>query len=242
MRPISVLRRSSRLVVGVAVLIGAVGLLSGDAGATGLSARALLKTALHNATSSHWVHESVQVKQKGVAVQDAEDDIGATEGLQFVSSLGGGESEVIAFDHSQTLYVRANALGLTSIYALSSTDATTFANEWMTVTPSNSEYGSIAYATDLASDFGQVRFAGAISESGVITYKGRRVRALRGTVPPIGGAPKFVGTLYVTSSGKPRPVAFIEHNAKASITVTWTSWGHHYVLHAPTGAIAFPTS
>jgi hypothetical protein len=226
----------------VVVLIGAAGFLSGDAGASGLSARALLKTALHNATSSHWVHESVQVKQKGVAVQDAEDDIGATEGLQFVSSLGGGESEVIAFDHSQTLYVRANALGLTSIYALSSTDATTFANEWMTVTPSDSEYGSIAYATTLASDFGQVRFTGAISESGVITYKGRRVRALRGTVPPLDGAPKFVGTLYVTATGKLRPVTFVERNSKATVTVTWNAWGHHYVLHAPTSAVAFPTS
>jgi hypothetical protein len=242
MRPFSVIRRAPRLVLGAAVLFGAVVSLSGDAAATGLSARVLLKTALHNATFSHWVHESVQVKQKGVAVQDAEDDIGATEGLQFVSSLGGGESEVIAFDHAHTLYVRANALGLTSIYALSSADATTYANEWMTVTPSDSEYSSIAYATDLASDFGQVRFTGKISETGIIPYKGRRVRELRGTVPPLGGAPKFGGTLYISASGKPRPVAFIERNAKASITVTWTSWGHHYVLHAPTSVAAFPTS
>ena len=168
--------------------------------------------------------------------------LGATEGLQFVSSLGGGESEVIAFDRLQTLYVRANALGLTSIYSLSSTDATTFAGEWMTVTPSDSEYGSIAYATTLASDFGQVRFAGAISESGVITYKGRRVRALKGTVPPLDGAPKFAGTLYVTATKKPLPVAFVEVNAKATVTVSWSSWGHHYVLHAPSGAVAFPTS
>ena len=224
------------------MLLGALGFLSPGAGAAGQSARALLRVALHHATSSHWVHESVQIKQKGVVVQEASDDMGATEGLQFVSSLGGGESEVIAFDRLQTLYVRANALGLTSIYSLSSTDATTFAGEWMTVTPSDSEYGSIAYATTLASDFGQVRFAGAISESGVITYKGRRVRALKGTVPPLDGAPKFAGTLYVTATKKPLPVAFVEVNAKATVTVSWSSWGHHYVLHAPSGAVAFPTS
>ncbi|MCU1362360.1 MAG: hypothetical protein JWM55_188 [Acidimicrobiaceae bacterium] len=238
----SVRVRATRLVVGAAVLLGAVALLSGDVGASGATARALLRTALDNAISSHWVHESVQVKQKGVVVQEASDDIGTTEGLQFVSSLGGGESQVVAFDRLQTLYVRANTLGLTSIYALSSTDAATYANEWMTLTPSNSEYGSIAYGTTLASDFGQVRFTGGVAESGVMTFKGRRVRALRGTVPPLDGAPTFAGTLYVTATGKPRPVTFVERNAKATVTVSWSSWGHRYVLHAPTGAVTFPTS
>ncbi len=242
MRPFSDRRRGSRLVVGGAVLLGALGSLSGGAGASGSSARELLNKALHDATSSHWVHENVQVKQKGVVVQEANDDIGATQGLQFVSLVGGGESEVIAFDHLQTLYVRANASGLSSIYELSSTDAATYANEWLTVTPSDSEYGSIAYATTLASDFGQVRFSGAISESGVMTYKGRRVRALRGTVPPLDGAPKFAGTLYVTATGKPLPVTFVEVNPKASVSVSWSSWGHHYVLHEPTGAVTLPTS
>jgi hypothetical protein len=241
MRP-SVFLRRTRLILGATILLGAAGFLSSDAGAAGPSARALLDEALHNATTSHWVHESVQVKQKGVVVQEASDDIGAAEGLQFVSSLGGGESEVIAFDHLHTLYVRANSLGLTSIYALSSTDATTYAGEWMTVTPSDSEYGSIAFATTLASDFGQVRFSGAISESGVIIFKGRRVRALKGIVPPFEGAPKFVGTLYVTATGKLRPVTFVERNAKATVTVSWSSWGHHYALHAPTGVVVFPTS
>jgi len=242
MRPISVLRRTSRLALGTAVLFAVIGAAVSDAHATTASARALLHTALHNATTSGWVHESVQVKQKGVAVQDAQDDIGTHEGLQFVSSLGGGESEVIAFDQLQTLYVRANTLGLTAIYSLSSADATTYANEWMTVTPSNSEYGSIAYATTLASDFGQVRFSGAVSESGVVTVAGRRVRALKGTVPPLDGAPRFVGTLYVTATGRPLPVKFVERDANASVTVSWTAWGHHYVLHTPTGAVAFPTS
>lgn len=241
MRPMSELRRVAHAAIGTAALFAPIAFVSTGAAAT-LSPRALLDTALHNATSSHWVHESVQVKQKGVVVQEANDDIGATEGLQFVSTLGGGESEVIAFDRSHTIYVRANALGLTSIYALSSTDATTFAADWMTVTPSDSEYGSIAYATTLASDFGQVRFSGAVSESGVVVFKGRRVRVLKGTVPPVDGAPKFVGTLYVTATGKLRPVTFVERNAKAMVTVSWSSWGHRYVLHAPTGAVSFPTS
>jgi hypothetical protein len=238
----SVRVRATPLVVGAAVLLGAVGLLSGEVAASVPSARALLRTALDNAISSHWVHESVQVKQKGVLVQESSDDIGTTAGLQFVSSLGGGESEVIAFHRLQSLYVRANALGLTSIYALSSTDAATYANKWMTLTPSNAEYGSVAYGTTLASDFGQVRFSGAIAESGLMTFQGRRVRALRGTVPPLDGAPKFAGTLYVTATGKPRPVAFVERDTKATVTVSWSSWGHRYVLHAPTGAVTFPTS
>jgi hypothetical protein len=242
MRLISVLRRNAHVALGTSVLFAAIAVLSASADAATLSARALLDTALHHATSSHWVHESVQVKQKGVLVQEANDDIGATEGLQFVSTLGGGESEVIAFARLQTLYVRANALGLTSIYALSSADSTTYASQWMTVTPSDSEYGSIAYATTLASDFGQVRFTGRVSESGVVTYKGRRVRELKGTVPPLDGAPKFVGTLYVTATGKTLPVAFVEHNARATVTVSWSAWGHHYVLHAPSGAVPFPTS
>jgi hypothetical protein len=242
MTPTSVLLRSHRLVVSAAVLLSVVGVFSAGAGASTLTGRALLDKALETAKTSGWVHEGVQVKQKGVVVQDSLDDIGTTEGVQYVSTLGGGASEVIAFDQSQTLYVRANALGLTAIYQLSSADAATYNDEWMSLTPSDTEYSSIAYATTLASDFGQVRFSGEVTESGLRTVDGRRVHALSGIVPPIDGAPKFNGTLYVRATGKPLPVLFVESDAKNKVSVTWSNWGHHYVLTTPTGAVAWPTT
>jgi hypothetical protein len=242
MRSVFSLARGLRLVAGLAVLCGALGPLSARADASATPGRALLDRALHDATTSRWVHESVQVKQKGVVVEDALDDIGATEGIQYVSELGGAASEVIAFDQRQILYVRSNVAGLTTIYQLSATDAATYTNQWLTVTPSDAEYSSIAYATDLTSDFGQVRFAGAVTESGVLRVEGRRVRALSGVVPPIDGAPRFDGTLYVTATGRALPVVFDEKNARASVSVSWADWGHRYVLHAPTSTAVFPTS
>ena len=59
---------------------------------------------------------------------------------------------------------------------------------------------------------------------------------------PIGGAPRFKGTLYVRATGKPLPVRFVESNAKNSVSVTWSNWGHHYVLTMPTSAVAWPTT
>jgi hypothetical protein len=233
--------RGIRVTFGVAVLLGGLVFTAG-AGAASPSGRGLLAAALHNATSASWVHESVQVKQGSVVVQDSIDYIGAKEGQQLVSGLGGANSELIAFDQRQMLYVRANSEGLATLYELSSADAATYANEWLLLTPSDADYSSIAYATTLASDFGQVRFTGAVSESGVITYAGRHVIALSGVVPPFDGAPKFDGTLYVTASGKVLPVTFVERDDRSSITVSWASWGHHYVLHTPANAVAFPTS
>ncbi|MFY9782999.1 MAG: hypothetical protein WAK12_05655 [Acidimicrobiales bacterium] len=241
MRHVSSSRRDVRATIGVAVLLVTLVFSSGVASASS-SGRALLKTALHHATSAGWVHETVQVKRKSVVVQDSLDYIGATEGQQYVSGLGGATSELIAFDQRHMLYVRANSAGLSTLYSLSSTDAATYANEWLLLTPSDADYSSIAYATTLVSDFGQVRFAGAVTESGVITYAGRRVRALSGVVPAFDGAPKFGGTLYVTASGKVLPVTFVERDAKASITVSWADWGHRYVLRAPANPVDFPTS
>src|SRR5580698_10160517 len=80
-RPFSVILRGATVVLGVVLLLGTSGDLTVDAGAASGGAHALLDAALHDATTSHWVHESVQVKQKGVVVQEANDDIGATEGL-----------------------------------------------------------------------------------------------------------------------------------------------------------------
>jgi hypothetical protein len=242
MRAVPVLLRSRSLVLGAAVLLSVVGVFSTEAGASTLTGRALLDKALKNAKASGWVHEGVLVKQKGVVVQNSLDDIGTNEGVQYVSTLGGGASEVIAFDQSHTLYVRANTLGLTAIYQLSSADAATYDNEWMSLTPSDAEYSSIAYATTLASDFGQVRFSGKVTESGLRTVDGRRVVGLSGVVPPIGGAPRFKGTLYVRATGKPLPVRFVESNAKNSVSVTWSNWGHRYVLTMPTSAVAWPTT
>jgi hypothetical protein len=241
-RTVSALRRSHRLFLSAAFLVGVAAVVSNGVGASTLTGRALLDKALENAKAAGWVHESVQVKQKGVVVQESDDDIGTSEGVQYVATLGGGSSEVLAFDASHTLYVRANTLGLTSIYSLSSTDAATYNDEWMTLTPGDAEYSSIAYATTLASDFGQVRFSGKVTESGLRTVDGRRVHALSGIVPPVGGAPKFHGTLYVRATGKPLPVLFVEHDAKDTVSVTWSNWGHHYVLTTPTGAVAWPTT
>ena len=235
----AVARSIPALLVAVALGVGTPPL---RAGAASSSAASTLAVALRNAKAAHWVHETVRVVRGGVVVETSHNDIGTSEGLQVVTSPGGGSSRLVAFDRSKTLYVRANASALTFIYLMTSTNAATYAGQWLELTPSDSIYGSTSFATTLASDFSQVRFTGQVTLGGPTTFEGRRVRTLKGVVPAMNGAPRFQGTLYVTAQGPLRPVGFREVSSKATIVVAWSGWGHAVRLSVPAGAVAYPTT
>jgi len=227
------------LLVALALSVGSLPL---SAGAASLSASSTLRAALRNAKAAQWVHETVRVLRSGTVVETSNNDIGINEGLQVTTSVGGASSRLLAFDKSKTLYVRANASALTLIYLMSSANAQTYTGQWLELTPSDSIYASTSFATTLASDFSQVRFTGPVTLGGPTTFEGKRVRTLSGVVPAMDGAPRFQGTLYVTTKGKLRPVGLREVSAKATIEVAWSNWGHAYVLATPSGAVAYPTS
>jgi hypothetical protein len=229
------------LVLGGALTV-TVAVTSLTSGAATPSATALVAAALANAKASHWVHETVDIYEEGVVVESSHDVIGATGGEQSEIIANGGTSELLALDASKTLYVRADAAALTTTYSMTSTDAATFSNEWLELTPSNSIYDSVAFATTLASDFSQVRFTGPVREGGVGVLEGKKVRAIAGTVPPINGAPRFKGTLDVTATGRLLPLRFRESRGSTVIVVTWSKWGQGTTLSAPSGAVAYPTS
>jgi hypothetical protein len=223
-----------------ASMVGALALPLTASG-TSSPASAILTAALRDAKASRWVHETVRVLRGSVVVETSRNDIGTREGLQIVTSIGGGSSRLLAFDKSKSLFVRANANALSGIYLMTSANATTYAGQWLELTPVDSIYESTSFATSLASDFSQVRFTGPVTVGDAI-FEARHVRSLSGVVPAMNGAPSFKGTLYVTTSGTIRPVGFREVDAKATIIVAWSNWGHAYDLVAPTGAVPYPTS
>jgi hypothetical protein len=225
-----------------ASLTVSVAVLPLSAGAATPSARSLLARALADAKASHWVHETVNIEEKGLVVESSHNVIGVSGGEQTSIIANGGTSELIALDAKKALYVRANAVALTATYSMSATSAASFANDWLELTPSTSIYDSVAFATTLASDFSQVRFTGRLHLGGVGTFKGRKVREIAGVVPAINGAPRFNGTLDVTATGRPLPVRFHEIRGATVIVVTWSDWGHGTTLTVPSGAVAYPTS
>ena len=225
---------------GVLVLAGAVAAPSG--GAATKSATSLLARALADARSSHWVYENVEIKEGGVAVESSHDHIGASSGEQSSILSNGGTSELIAVNGAQTLYLRADAAALTLTYSMSSADAATYANEWLELTPSTPIYPSVAYATTLASDFSQVRFIGPLHLGGPGAVDGKNVGVIASDVPAVNGAPRFKGTLDVTTHGRVLPVRFNEVRGSTTITVTWSKWGRAAALAVPSGAVAYPSS
>ncbi len=213
-----------------------------SAGAATPTARSLVERALADAKASRWVHETVDIYHGGVVIESSHDVIGVSGGEQESILSNGGTSELLALDAMKTLYVLADAAALTTTYSMSSVDATTFSNQWLELTPSSSIYDSVAFATTLASDFSQVRFAGRLHLGGEGVVAGKRVRVIAGNVPAIDGAPSFKGTLDVTANGRALPVRFHEIHGSTVIVVTWSKWGHGTSLTAPTGAVAYPTS
>ena len=234
-------RRARRAGLGVAIALAGAGAVLAPAGATTPTASALLASALHDATSAHWVHERTIMLIKGSVVSMGVNVIGATGGEQKVITANGGSARLIALDRNRRMFINANEPALTSMFGITSARAASAANHWLVLTPSDPNYASVDSATTLKSDFAQISFIGGPVLKGVTTLAGHKVYELFGAVPPSNGVPEGSGMLYVSATGKPLPFAYHVVAGSFALAVSWTGWGHGVALRAPKGAVAFPT-
>ena len=232
-------RAAAALVMSAGALAGALALA--PAGAATPSAAALFSSAVRDATSAHWVHERTIMLIKGSVVSMGVNVIGATGGEQKVITANGGSAQLIALDRNRRMFIRANEPALSSMFGLSSAAATSGANHWLVLTPSDPNYASVDSATTLSTDFAQLSFIGGPVLRGETTLAGHKVWELFGAVPASNGVPEGSGTLYVTATVRPLPFAYHVVAGSFALTVSWTGWGHGVALRAPTGAVAFPT-
>lgn len=203
---------------------------------------ALLKTALRDAIARGWVHE-VGVSTQGGASSKYIDDIGTGEGRQEIALSNGVHAQVIAFDQKKIMYIRANALGISTFFGISKTQPGQYANKWLIVRPDNTNYTTVAADTTLKSDFeSQLTSYGKVSEGGLVTLEGERVRPLTWTIPKSKSYPATSATLYVTASGATLPIELSETSKGGDFVVRWSKWGEAVTLVAPQGAQPMPIS
>ena len=211
-------------------------------GAATTDASSLLAAALHDATSETSVHEVALTTQSSTTEQE-DNDIGVNAGIQQFAVSNGALADVIALDAKKKLYIRGNTYALTNFFGLDLVDPSSYANDWLLVTPKDPNYGAVALATTLASDFDlSLDLKGHLAIGPVTTVDGQRARAISGTVPAQDGNPSYRATVYISDNSKPLPLTLSATISGATYKATWTKWGEKLKVVAPKGAIAEPIS
>jgi hypothetical protein len=202
----------------------------------------LLTTALRDALAGGWVHE-VEVSTANGTSAKYIDEVGTAEGRQEIALSNGVHVQVIAFDQRKRMYIRANALGISSFLGISKTQPGQYANKWLIVTPQNTNYSVVASDTTLKSDFdSQLSYSGKVTRGSNTTISGTHVAALEWTIPKSKNYPAVAVTLYVTALGATLPVEMSEKSTSGDYVVQWSKWGRAVALAAPKGAEPMPIS
>jgi len=243
----AVLSRFIRRVVTILVTFVTMGSLAtlvatSSSSATTTSASTLLATALHDALGATSVHEVALTTQSSTTEQE-DNDIGVQAGIQQFAFSNGALADVIALDAQKKLYIRGNTYAITNFFGLDLVDPATYANEWLLVTPKDSNYGAVALATTLKSDFDvSIDLKGHLVLGPLTTKDGQRVRAITGTIPAQDGNPSYHATVYVSVGARPLPVSLTATISGATYKVTWTKWNEKLKVSAPNGATAEPVT
>ena len=158
-------------------------------------------------------------------------DIGTTEGRQVIVS-DGAHGQVLVIDGNAYLYGDDKAIA--NYFGISTNDPQKYANQWLELTPTSSDYSTVSAAVTLQSDFEHLAMPGTLKEGGVVTINGHKVRSISGQIPATSQAPAGNATLDVTTSGKVLPFEYQVVGKGVKSTTNWSDWGHKVTLIAPT--------
>ena len=205
--------------------------LGGSAGASGpTSASQLLALAIHDAVGSGWVHETTNASGSGHKFSMV-NDIGTTQGRQVIVS-DGAHAQVLVLDGNAYLYGDDKAIA--NYFGISTNDPQKYANQWLELTPTSSDYSTVSAAVTLQSDFEHLAMPGTLKEGGIVTIKGHKVRPISGHIPATSQAPAGNATLYVTTSGTILPFEYQVVGKGIKSITNWSDWGHKVTIIAPT--------
>lgn len=143
-------------------------------------------------------------------------------------------------------YFRGDELGLVNDLGMPSALATQYANQWVSLTPSDREFDSIATALTTSSALAQAVIEKPLSLRGTDHRMGQRVRTIAGSGQSgkVAGSSKRLTSsarLYVSDTGKPLPVFYLsaaKYGGKAySQSISFGGWGEGVSVSAPAGAV-----
>lgn len=212
-----------------ALAIGFTSWGAAAAASTPTSASELLSLAIRDAVGSGWVHETTYATGSGHKFSMV-NDIGATRGRQVIIS-DGAHGQVLVLNGDAYLFGDDKAIA--NYFGISTTDPQKYANQWLELTPSSSDYSTVSAAVTLQSDFQHLAMPGPLKEGNIVTIEGRKVRPISAHIPATSQTPAGNATLYITTSGKVLPLEYRVSGKGVKSVTNWSQWGHKVTLTAP---------
>jgi hypothetical protein len=200
-----------------------------DAGASPLSASALMALALKDAVAQGSVHEVELATAPGHSFSMV-DDIAAASGRQIINSDGAHAEVLVVKD---VAYIYGDKKAVADYFQISTTDPGKYANRWLSIQSTNSAYATVTNAVTIKSDFTDVTIPGTVTRGASTVLNGQQVVPIKGSAPATATSAKINATLFVTTSSPVLPVELRLISKSETVTATWTKWGHRVTLSAP---------
>jgi hypothetical protein len=224
------MRRSHRIVGAVAATlatsVAGVSALSGSAGAA-TSAKSEYQAALKAAGTQdvHFVSKETESGTGLVVVGDT----GKTSGSANVTVKHGSTTESLSvLLIGTTGYLKGNDAALQDALGLTTTQASTYMNRWLSFPVSNTSLAELVTGLRNSDVAAELQMTGPYTLGASKKINGQMTQAIKGTAATSSGT-KVPIILYVSATGTPRPVEEVT-NPKASSssiqsTVTFSNWG-----------------
>jgi hypothetical protein len=197
------------------------------------SPRQILGSAIASGTQKGSVRVTVHFftgKTTGELVQDS-----ARQSAKQTVAIGKERISIVL--SGGTAYFAGNSQGLMKYFGFSAPTAATLSGRWISISPSDSGFGSVTAGLTLASALAEVRPAGSISEGKRKTVNRQPTVSVSGT----GSANQARTTLFVASHGKPLPVEAVTSSSNGETEsgeiVTFSRWGEKVLIPTPTDAV-----
>lgn len=246
-------RRAILVVVSIILLVGllaggGVALFAGGSSSSSPAAKAALTKALDAATkasSFHYVSVTTGASQDATTIGDASSSSGEQQ-ITTTDANGTGHFTVIVF--GKQCFFKGNALAMEENLNVDSTAAQAHADQWISLSPSDSPYASV-YAAVTTHDALHDSITLRPQSLGTTTVDGKTVQTISGPVTPVtvaGQTESVKGTATLeVSQDTHRPLRYSQSGTlqgqKTTFTMTFSRYGQPVSVTPPVGAVTFPS-
>lgn len=167
-------------------------------------------------------------------------DSGNRDARQIITGAGARWESLIADDK---VFITGDAKGLED-EGFPSSVATTYANKWISIAPTDSPYKTIVGELSFYPALVRLAPIGSLTLTAPSTRDGQQVVGVRGSVSTSAGSTaKGTATLYVATAKPTLPIAYsavaVDNGQTATETGTFSTWGEPVHFTVPTDSVAF---
>jgi hypothetical protein len=232
------MRRSHRIVGAVAATlatsVAGVSAVSDSAGAA-TSAKSEYQASLKAAAAQN-VHYVSKATEQGTGLVVI-GDTGKKSGSEKLTVKQGSTTESISVMLiGATGYLKGNDAALQKVLGLTTTQAATYMNRWLSFPASNTSLATLVSGLRNADVPSELQMGGPYTLGGTKKIGGQITQAIKGTAATSSGT-KVPIILYVNATGTPLPIEEVTNpkgNSSSIVgTVTFSNWGEKTDPQAP---------